>query len=329
MFAIISVIILTVALWILYHKLFRVIYFDAITAVFREFVICLVIAILIVLGISRTIGSVLPQAEVPDPEYFGEYHNTWNLYGPWCIITISGSETKDDYVCIKGEAEESYEQYFQVELPSSDISENTISFYTSNSLGGSTITIIIDAENHSLEVTQETADAKVPDVYTGQYVDAETWEIQHTEDQLYPLEETNTNQQEASANTDMPETLSESPVEYFGDDGIWHIDEQWLSGAISTIYTSNTDNGGYAEFRLDNYDKSTQIFAFSMYVENNDRSRYIELNGNLSYSAEKGSWDCLFNEGILDVYLEWDCIKLQQNFEFEDSGFNMTGTYCI
>ena len=61
MFAIISVIILTVALWILYHKLFRVVYFDAITAVFREFVICLVIAILIVLGISRAIGSVLPQ----------------------------------------------------------------------------------------------------------------------------------------------------------------------------------------------------------------------------------------------------------------------------
>lgn len=329
MFAIISVIILTVALWILYHKLFRVVYFDAITAVFREFVICLVIAILIVLGISRAIGSVLPQEEVPDPEYFGEYHNTWNLYGPWCTITISGSETKDDYICIKGEAEESYEQYFQVELPSSDISENAISFYTSNSLGGSTITIVINAENHSLEVTQETADAEVPDVYTGQYVDAETWEIQHTEDQLYPLEETDTNQQEAPANTDMSETFSESPVEYFGDDGIWHIDEQWLSGAISTIYTSSTDNGGYAEFRLDNYDESTQIFTFSMYVENCDRTRSTEINGELSYDTASASWTTRFPEGILYVHLYTGFVELCQDFVFEESDFNISGVYYV
>ena len=127
----------------------------------------------------------------------------------------------------------------------------------------------------------------------------------------------------------MSETFSESPVEYFGDDGIWHIDEQWLSGAISTIYTSSTDNGGYAEFRLDNYDESTQIFTFSMYVENCDRTRSTEINGELSYDTASASWTTRFPEGILYVHLYTGFVELCQDFVFEESDFNISGVYYV
>lgn len=42
--------VLAIVLWILYHKIFDVIYFHAITALIREAVICIVIACFIVIG---------------------------------------------------------------------------------------------------------------------------------------------------------------------------------------------------------------------------------------------------------------------------------------
>ena len=62
----ILVLVIAVALWILYHKVFHVVYFNAIQGLFREAVICIIIAGIIVFGISGKIGDTLhPKEELP------------------------------------------------------------------------------------------------------------------------------------------------------------------------------------------------------------------------------------------------------------------------
>ena len=71
----ILMIVLTIALFRLYHKMFRVIYTNALSGIARELFICFLLARAIVVGIPLAIQSVfLPKKPVPD--YYGNFYNT-------------------------------------------------------------------------------------------------------------------------------------------------------------------------------------------------------------------------------------------------------------
>ncbi|MGN1154547.1 MAG: hypothetical protein ACI4TK_00060 [Agathobacter sp.] len=172
---VILMLILAVALWVLYHKIFRVVYFDAIGAILKEIVVCLVIACLIVFGGFKAIGSFF-HPKAPDPDYFGTYYNLQLLEGGIfdTMLTIKESDSKDEEITVIGYAGcigINYIQNFEVDIPLPD--GNTFICY--DELHDSKITIIFNPDEDTLDVVQETA-SDMPTPYAGKYVNNDTWE---------------------------------------------------------------------------------------------------------------------------------------------------------
>ncbi len=169
-------IVLTIALFRLYHKMFRVIYTNALSGIARELFICFLLAGAIVVGIPLAIQSVfLPKKPVPD--YYGNFYNTAFLEGqPFqTSIAIGESESSSDNITISGYAyavSVNYQQNFVVDIPRPE--ENSFTFCDQSH--ESTLTINFHPKNHTLEINQEAANSGTPTPYTGKYVDNDTWD---------------------------------------------------------------------------------------------------------------------------------------------------------
>lgn len=167
-------IILMFVLWNLYHKMFHVVYFDALSAIFTEFVVCFAIAAFIVFKGFSMIGSLFTPKE-KDPGFYGTYHNLALLEdgSSDTLIRISGGDNaKDGKMRIFGLDEKNGNLNFTVETTIPD--GNTFTCF--DSPYNITLTITADPQNHTLEVVQETSFYNTEFPFTGSYVDDDTWE---------------------------------------------------------------------------------------------------------------------------------------------------------
>ena len=175
----ILVLVIAVALWIAYHKVFHVVYFNAIHGLFREAVICIIIAGIIVFGISGKINSALhPKEELP---YLGVFHNLEYLNGSGFNTTLTISEEeKSGEILIEGfsvPVNINYVQSFEVRIPHPEgdsFSCDTGSF--------GTLFITFDSKENILTVTQEVPDISIPAPYTGTYVADDVWWDDYSEE---------------------------------------------------------------------------------------------------------------------------------------------------
>lgn len=168
---------LAAVLWVLYHKIFRVIYFDAITALFREIVICIIIAGIIVFGGFNVIAGVFHKDKAASLEYLGTYYNDNLLDGSGneAFITIAKSESDKQRITVSGYADilsANYYLGFESDIAIPD--GNTFSCY--DEAHDMTITITVDPKQKALNVLQESSDSSIPDLFSGNYVDNETWQ---------------------------------------------------------------------------------------------------------------------------------------------------------
>lgn len=173
---VILIVILAIALWVLYHNLFNVIYFDAITALFREIVICLLIAGFVVLKGCGAIEGAFQKDNSPKLDYLGSYYNLNLLNGSgtdaWIILTES--ESSKEKINISGYAyviKGNYSISFDEDIPIP--TDNTFTYRDAEH--GLTITGTINEKEKKLFVTQESP-SNIVDLYSGEYVDNDTWE---------------------------------------------------------------------------------------------------------------------------------------------------------
>lgn len=173
----ILVIILMFTLRNLYHKMFRVVYFNAVTAIFREFAICFLIAVVIVFGGFELIGDIFTPKE-KDPGFYGTYHNTSLLDGGDAEVTLTisgGNDLKDGKMGLSGYAlaagsRDSQHLNMEAEIPKGN------TFTCTDEAYHITLTITADPKHHTLEVVQENGYADKPFWFSGTYVDPDTWE---------------------------------------------------------------------------------------------------------------------------------------------------------
>lgn len=167
--------IIAIALWVLYHKIFHVIYFHVVTALIREAVICIVIACFIVVGGKNLLSSIISPNN-DSVEFLGTYVNTQKLEDPNldCQIIISENQEDDSLLHISGLAFPggNYSQHFDVDIPIP--TENT--FSVRDEPHGSTLTITYHPDSNTLTVEQTVESPETPIVYSGEYVDSETWQ---------------------------------------------------------------------------------------------------------------------------------------------------------
>ena len=176
MLRLILVVVLALVLWVLYHKLFHVVYFNALHGLFREIVICLVISIFIVFGIYDKLNSIVHPKE-PAPDYLGSFFNMQFIEGSGfeTSLMIQKSEEQEGELTISGYSVPvgiNYVQSFDISIPYPE--ENVFSVY--DEWHSSTITITFNPDEHTLDVIQETTDPAVPTPFTGHYVDNDVWQ---------------------------------------------------------------------------------------------------------------------------------------------------------
>ena len=191
---------LTVVLMYLYHKLFTVVYVNALAGIIREIVVCFVLAVIILgtafklLGIeldSKDSEAANPSAQVqtsqspnrqkpsqnpPVKSFYGTFHNMALLNNGVfdAFIIIGDSEWSQGGISVFGYATVpglNYMQGFNVDIPMPE--GNTFTFRTDEI--ASTLTMTLHPDEYTLEIVQEptTSDTETP--FTGSYVDADTW----------------------------------------------------------------------------------------------------------------------------------------------------------
>ncbi len=171
----ILVLVIAVALWILYHKVFHVVYFNAIQGLFREAVICIIIAGIIVFGISGKIGDTLHPKEDP-PDFLGTFYNLayFDGNGFETTLTIQENEEDENELSVSGfavQTNDTYAQNFDIRIPIPD--GNTFTCY--DEWHDSTLTISFNPDEQTLDVVQETTDPDTPTPYTGKYSNHDVW----------------------------------------------------------------------------------------------------------------------------------------------------------
>ena len=176
MLRLILVVVLALVLWGLYHKIFHVVYFNALHGLFREIVICLVISMLIVSGISGKLSSLI-HPEEPAPDCLGSFFNMQFIEGSGfeTSLMIQESEEREGELTITGYSVPvgiNYVQSFKVSIPYPD--GNVFSIY--DEWHSSTVTITFNPDEHTLDVIQETTDSTVPTPFTGHYVNHDVWQ---------------------------------------------------------------------------------------------------------------------------------------------------------
>lgn len=266
-------IILMFALRNLYHKMFRVVYFDAVTAIFREFAICFLISGIIVFGGFSKIGSMFTPNE-KDPGFYGTYHNLALLEGgdsDTFIILSGGDDKKDGKMRVIGSS------IGVGNLPWIDIDMETEvpkkkTFTCSDDTCHITLTITADPKKHTLEVVQETASDGARFPFTGKYVDDDSWE--EMRDQV------NTAKEVATA----AQTPNKWMDDYF-DDYMLRAYLQGESGTLpAVIFVHDSNNPDY--FTFDYCVKTDDIEALGRY-EIPYPLGDVEA-GHISYMSEDG-----------------------------------------
>ena len=261
----ILVLVIAVALWILYHKVFHVVYFNAIQGLFREAVICIIIAGIIVFGISGKIGDTLhPKEELP---YLGIFHNLEYLNGSGfdTMLTISEDE-KSGELLIKGYSTPvniNYVQSFEI-----SISRPEGDSFTCDTGSYGTLSITFDSKENTLTVTQEVPDISIPAPYTGTYVADDVWWNDYSE--------------ERKAATEAAEVSSEPNgwiEEYFGS----YVWTPFLDGEEYAPYMTIRLSAGLTsvDFRLTAYDQDSNFMDYYIpYPRGPQEDAYIEYMSN-------------------------------------------------
>lgn len=270
----ILVLVIAVALWILYHKVFHVVYFNAIQGLFREAVICIIIAGIIVFGISGKIGDTLhPKEELP---YLGIFHNLEYLNGSGfdTMLTISEGE-KSGELLIKGYSTPvniNYVQSFEI-----SISRPEGDSFTCDTGSYGTLSITFDSKENTLTVTQEVPDISIPAPYTGTYVADDVWWNDYSE--------------ERKAATEVAEVASEPNgwiEEYFGS----YVWTPFLDGEEYAPYMTIRLSAGLTsvDFRLTAYDQDSNFMDYYIpYPRGPQEDAYIEYmsdSGLIAFEIE-------------------------------------------
>lgn len=173
MFKLLVVVVLAIIFWVLYHKIFHVIYFDAIGGLFREGAVCIILALLIVSGISGVAGNIFHPAKTKSLDYLGVYWNDALLEGSGrdTSISIEPDEENKDYLRIEG-LTLSYigepDIYFSSYIPVPE--ENP--FTCTDDTSGVTLTISINEKDSTLDITQKPGDSGI---YAGHYLNNDAW----------------------------------------------------------------------------------------------------------------------------------------------------------
>lgn len=206
----ILVLVLTAVLLYLYHKVFTVVYVNALAGIIREIAVCFVLALVILsivfnaLGIETsskdtktdqpptqgqtnssleqpgsTRNSFLEQGlsqEPPVKGFYGRFYNTALLNnGAFdSFIIIGDSKWSPNSINIFGVATApglNFVQNLDIDIP---MPEGNIFTFQADELM-STLTITLHPENYTLEITQEPMNPEIEAAYTGSYVDGDTW----------------------------------------------------------------------------------------------------------------------------------------------------------
>lgn len=203
------VLILAAVLWYLYHKLFTVVYTNALAGILREVVICLVLSVVILTVVFNALGievnskkketnqpsaqeqtdpirDFLPwsassqeppvQQELPVADFYGDFVNTslldGNIFQTWLTIEQSGSSNDELHILGSSYAMGIFDSYvLDMTIPVPE--GNTFTCY--DELNGVTLTITLHPEDHSLEVMQQPAISRFGTPYTGSYIDKLTY----------------------------------------------------------------------------------------------------------------------------------------------------------
>ena len=263
------IIIIMFALRNLYHKMFRVVYFDAVTAIFREFVICFLIAVVIVFGGFELIGDIFTPKE-KDPGFYGTYHNLALLEGgdSDTFLILFGGDARDGKMGIKGTSMGVGSlPWIDIDIETEVSKKNT--FTCTDDTSHITLTIKADPKKHTLEVVQETGldDGRFP--FTGKYVDDDTWEGMR--DQI------NTTKEEILA----AQTPNKWIDDYFGN------------------YELRTGGSGPSPVRISIYDSTDPLyFTFDYYAEIDGTATGGRFEIPYpSGSVEPGSIACMSEDG--------------------------------
>ena len=201
---------LTAALWYLYHKLFNVVYVNALAGIAKEIAACFFLSVIILTVVSNALGikakpkdkttdqppsqaqtdpspeqinpirNLLPgqgsSQEPPVKSFYGNFNSTSLLNNGIydVLLTIGDSEWSQDGLSVFGFATApglNFVQTFNAEIPMPE--GNSFTFAADEI--GSTLTITLHPEDHTLEIVQEPTIPNLETPYTGSYVDSETW----------------------------------------------------------------------------------------------------------------------------------------------------------
>lgn len=306
----ILVLVLTAVLLYLYHKIFTVVYVNALAGIIREIAVCFVLALVICSIIFNALGitadskdaktnqpssnqppvqeqtspvrDLFPwqesSQEPPIKSFYGSFNSTSLLNnGIFDVSLIIGdSKWTPDGINIFGVATApgfNFVQNLDIDIPMPE--GNTFTFQADEI--ASTLTITLHPEEHTLEITQEPMNSEVEAAYTGSYVDTETWESMRGE---------------WSAVIERNQELA-MPNRWIGDYNGSYILEAFIEGEEGTPYTrfdikSHEQNANTFQFlpalwvgSNGNYGNPLDWAFYDIpFPLGNDKSRHIEYETN-------------------------------------------------
>lgn len=210
---------LTIAIWILYHKLFHVVYFNAPVALVKEFAVCFILAAAILYGVTSPIRSFFHPDKAE--KYYGLFHNKELLNGNGfdARVTIEKSDEIKGGIKIHAYAMElgkNRTYSFTQDIPCPD--SKTVSFEILESDSAHNYypvnyTIKMNPKKKTLQVVRETDRTDIPDPFTGDYVGNDAWEKLLPERKAAEAAAMEAAEQERAAETEAREKLRDAWAE--------------------------------------------------------------------------------------------------------------------